>query len=69
MDTYYNLPDNKKRELYLKVEPNLTISDFQIVEKNLQDLSTKYSELKVEFEGLKQYLITDNIKVPDSITN
>jgi len=64
MDTYYNLPEDKKREMYLDAEPYLTLSDFQAVEKNFKNLSSEYSQLKKEFEDLKQYLITNSIPVP-----
>ncbi len=64
MDTYYNLPDDKKREMYLDAEPFLTISDFQSVEKSFKTLSSEYGQLKKEFENLKQYLISNSIPVP-----
>src|SRR3990170_486592 len=64
MDTYYNLPDDKKREMYLEAEPYLTISDFQKVEKNFRNLSSDYGQLKKEFEDLKRYLLTQSIPAP-----
>ena len=33
MDTYYQLPDEKKKQMYLDAESDLTISDFESVEK------------------------------------
>ena len=68
MDTYYNLPNDKRREMYMDTEPYLTISDFKAVEKNLKSLSTEYSQLKKDFEDLKQYLRTSSIHVPKSMT-
>ncbi|QLH07115.1 hypothetical protein [Nitrosopumilus ureiphilus] len=41
LDTYYQLPEGKKREMYLDAEPHLTISDFETVEKNIKKLSEK----------------------------
>lgn len=64
MDTYYNLPPDKKLEMYLDAEPFLTISDFQTVEKKITNLSSEYGQLKKEFDDLKQYLITNSIPVP-----
>lgn len=58
MDTYYQLSDEKKREMYLQAEPYLTISDFKEVENNLKELSSRYSQLESEFKELKQYLKT-----------
>jgi hypothetical protein len=46
LDTYYNLPDEKKREMYLKAEPYLTISDFVQVEKNLNKISETQKEIQ-----------------------
>jgi predicted nuclease with TOPRIM domain len=65
MDTYYQLPDEKKREMYLEAEPHLTISDFKAVEKNIKALSTKNSQLEEKFNDLLQYLRTNSIEVPN----
>jgi len=65
MDTYYQLPEDKKREMYLDAEPHLTISDFKEVEKNLKTLSMKYSELESKFNEFKQYTMTKSIQVPE----
>jgi integrase len=67
MDTYYQLPEDKTKQMYLDAEAQLTISDFKEVEKNLKTLSMKYSELESKFNELKQYAMTESIKVPDSI--
>lgn len=61
MDTYYVLSEDQKRELYLKAEPYLTISDFKSVEKNYESLMQKYLELEKTVEGLKQYVKTSSI--------
>ena len=67
MDTYYNLQDDKKREMYLQAEPYLTISDFQTIEKNFKNLSAKQASLEKEITNLKQYLIANSIRVPESL--
>jgi phage shock protein A len=67
MDTYYQLPEDKKRQMYLDAEPQLTISDFKQVEKNIKTLSMKYSELEEKFNELKQYAMTESIQVPNNM--
>jgi len=64
MDTYYVLSDAQKRELYLKAEPYLTISDFKSIEQNMMDLTTKYTNLESQFSQLKQYLRSNSISTP-----
>ena len=64
MDTYYQLSDEKKREMYLQVEPLLTISDFTSVEKTLSTISKKYSGLEDKFNQLLNYFEENNIPVP-----
>ena len=64
MSTYYQLNDEKKREMYLEVEPYLTISDFKTVEKNIKILSAKNTQLEEKFNDLLQYLRTNSIEVP-----
>lgn len=65
MDTYYQLSDVKKREMFLQAEPYLTMSDFVAVEKNIKTLSEKNTHLEARFEELMQYLRTSNIQVPN----
>lgn len=64
MDTYYVLSEEQKRELYLKAEPYLTISDFKTVENNLKNLNVKYIDLERKFNDLIQYLQNNSIEVP-----
>jgi len=64
MDTYYQLPEDKQRKMYLDAEPYLTISDFEAVEKNIKTLSAKNSQLEEKFNDLLQYLKTNKIEVP-----
>ena len=65
MNTYYQLADEKKKEMYLAVEPHLTISDFETVEKNIKKISEKNSQLEEKFNDLLQYLRTNKIEVPN----
>ncbi len=65
MNTYYQLTDEKKREMYLEVESLLTISDFETVEKNIKKISEKNSQLEEKFNGLLQYFRTNKIEIPN----
>ena len=65
MNTYYQLPDDKKKQMYLDAESDLTISDFKEVEKNMKTISAKNSQLEEKFNGLLQYLRTNSIQVPN----
>jgi integrase len=64
MDTYYQLPEDKKRELYLKAEPYLTISDFKTVEKNFDALSERCRQLEQEVANFKKYRMNNSVEVP-----
>jgi len=65
LDTYYQLSNEKKCELYLKAEPHLTISDFQNVEKTLKTFSGKYEELENKIKDLTHYLKFNGIEIPN----
>lgn len=65
MDTYYQLSDEKKREMYLQAEPYLTISDFKTVENNLKEISSRYSQLEKKVNNLIHHLSTNNIEIPE----
>ncbi|WP_428325942.1 tyrosine-type recombinase/integrase [Nitrosopumilus sp.] len=65
MDTYYQLPEDKKQQMYLDAEPQLTISDFETVEKNIKELSMKNSQLEEKFNDLLDYLKTNKIEIPN----
>ncbi len=67
LDTYYQLPDEKKREMFLEVEPHLTISDTKSIEKNFKSLSAKHNSLEAKVDDLLQYLRTNSIEVPENI--
>jgi len=65
MDTYYQLPEEKKKQMYLDAEPHLTLSDFKTVEKNLKVLTAKNTHLEEKFNDLLSYLKTKSIEVPN----
>ncbi|MBI1829736.1 MAG: site-specific integrase [Thaumarchaeota archaeon] len=67
MNTYYQLSEDKKREMYLQAEPYLTISDFVKVERTLKEMSEKYSELEDKFTNMLQHLKKNKILVPVSL--
>jgi len=64
LDTYYQLPESKKRELYLLAEPYLTLSDFETVEKNIQSLSSRHEALERKIDSLMTYLNKNSIPLP-----
>jgi hypothetical protein len=47
LDTYYQLPEDKKREMYLKVEPSLTLSDYTDIEKKIQENMALYNDVEI----------------------
>lgn len=63
MNTYYQLTDEKKHEMYLEVEPLLTISDFESVENNLKQMNEKYQTLEMKFRNLLEYLEKNSIQI------
>jgi len=69
MDTYYQLPEEKKRELYLKAEPQLLISNTKSMENNYTELEEKYDKLEGQVTGLLKYLIINSINVPEELLN
>ncbi len=64
LDTYYNLPDKKKRELYLKAEPFLTISDFTKVERDLLSVSEKQNEIEKDHLELIRIIKQGKLDMP-----
>jgi len=56
---------DKKKQMYLDAEPQLTISDFKEVEKNLKILSAKNTLLEEKFNDLLAYLRANSIEVPN----
>ena len=64
MNTYYQLEDEKKREMYLEVESLLTISDFKAVETNLKQMNNKYHNLENKLNDLLDYFESNHITLP-----
>jgi integrase len=67
LDTYYQLPEEKKKAMYLDVEPYLTISDFENVEKKLETISVKYSTLNEKFNNLLRYFEKNSVTIPEDL--
>ena len=51
---YYKQNDKKRLEHYRKVEPALTISDFAKVEKNIEQVTENYQEMKQQLKNLQE---------------
>lgn|SRR2546428_4139945 len=66
LSTYYNLSEAQKKELYLKAEPYLTISDYTRVEQTIQDLSERCKELEAWKSKIEQYASNNNVPIPQS---
>ncbi len=66
MDTYYQQPIEKRRQMYMKVEPYLTISDFVTVEKNLEDLMNKNVELEKRVVYLESLIRSSYVPIQQS---
>jgi len=64
MDTYYQLSDEKKREMFLQAEPYLTMSDFVAVEKNYKNIAEKYAQLEIKLQNIMKYLESNSIQIP-----
>ena len=67
LDTYYNLPEQKRREMYLKAEPYLTISDFEKIEKNLNVISERQNKIEEDYVTVMQLLRNNSLQVPKSL--
>jgi integrase len=67
LDTYYNLPQEKRRETYLKAEPYLTISDFEKIERNLNVISEKQNKIEEDYVTVMQLLKNNSLQVPKSL--
>lgn len=63
LDTYYNLPEEKRREMYLKAEPYLTISDYAKIEKNLNKISDRQNEIEEEHQTVIR-ILKNSLLVP-----
>ena len=64
LDTYYQLSEEKKKEMFLEAELYLTVSDFKAAESNFKTLSIEYAKLKQKIEQVQNYLNEKSIMVP-----
>lgn len=67
MDTYYQLSDVKKKEMFLQAEPYITMSDFVAVENNMKQMNDKYQILETKFSNLISYLEKNSILISSDI--
>jgi len=65
MDTYYQLPEDKKKQMYLDAESQLTILDSKAIETSLNNLSKKYENLETKMNGIVSYLKNNSIPIPN----
>lgn len=63
LDTYYQLSEDKKRELYLKAEAHLTIADFVDIEKKLTQTMEKQKEFEYN-QAIFMKIISERLQVP-----
>lgn len=59
LDTYYNLSEPEKQKMYLKAEPELTISDYTEIERKLE----KNKELQHEIEFFVRKIIREKFQL------
>lgn len=67
LDTYYNLPEQKRREMYLKAEPYLTISDISKLEKDMAAISERQREIEVENYAILNFFGKNSLPVSKTL--
>ena len=67
LDTYYNLPEEKKREMYLTAEPFLTISDYAQIEKDLRSVKQRQKQIDEKQLDIIQLIQDEHVKLPASL--
>lgn len=67
LDTYYNLPDEKKREMYFTAEPFLTISDYAQIEKDLRNVKQRQKQIDEKQLDIIQLIQDEHVKLPASL--
>jgi len=67
LDTYYNLPEDKKREMYLQSEPFLTISDYVQIEKELHNTKQKQKQIEERYLELTELLQQNQLPFPNKL--
>lgn len=55
LDTYYNLSESEKQKMYLKAEPELTISDYTIIEKNIEQIRERQVEIEAQLNIIREF--------------
>ena len=56
LDTYYTLSKKEQVRLYKNAEPALTISDYTKIEKNLETMQNKQTDILEKYETFERYL-------------
>ncbi len=67
LDTYYQLSEDKKREMYLQAEPFLTISDYVQIEKDLRSVKQRQKVIEEKQLDLIQLIQEEHVKLPTSL--
>ena len=67
MDTYYTQSAEKRRKMYLKVEPYLTVSDYTKVEKELDRISEKQTDIEERLRLLEKNSKQNNKSCPEEL--
>ena len=56
LDTYYTLSKKEQIRLYRNAEPHLTISDYTKIEKSLENIQNKQTDIVEKYENFERYL-------------
>jgi len=56
LDTYYTLSKKEQVRLYTNAEPHLTISDYTTIEKNLETMQNKQTDILEKYDAFERYL-------------
>ena len=56
LDTYYTLSKKEQVRLYKNAEPHVTISDFAKIEKSLENMQNKQTDILEKYEAFERYL-------------
>jgi len=56
LDTYYTLSKKEQIRLYKNAETHLTISDFTKIEKNIENIQNKQTDIVEKYETFERYL-------------
>jgi len=56
LDTYYTLSNKEQIRLYKNAEPHVTISDYTKIEKSLEDIQNKQTDIIEKYDAFERYL-------------